>query len=102
MDNSYPTVATCTRATRRERYIVRSAGRKIVRARRKCDMRQWHEGRQPLNRAGRALLRGYGHSATVRRPGARVHASHEVLACSTSMVKLLHLLGAPSEGAPGE
>ena len=39
-------------------------------------MRQWHEGRQPLNRAGRALLRGYGHSATVRRPGARVHASH--------------------------
>ena len=22
-------------------------------------MRQWHEGRQPLNRAGRALLRGY-------------------------------------------
>ena len=23
-----------------------------------------------------ALLRGYGHSATVRRPGASVHASH--------------------------
>ena len=31
-------------------------------------MRLWHEGRQQLSRAGRALLRGYGHSATVRRP----------------------------------